>query len=93
MSQEEIKKFMKEKRLVIGTNLTMDKLRKGALDKIFVSSNCNENTFETLKAYTKVSGVKLETLKANSSELGTLCKKQFSIAVLGVLKANDANKV
>ena len=93
MSQEEIKKFMKEKKLVIGTKQTLEKLRKGALDQVFVSGNCPEKTLDTLKAYTKVAGVKLEKLKANSSELGTLCKKQFSIAVLGVLKINDAHKV
>lgn len=87
MSQAEIKKFMKEKRLVIGTNQTMDKLRRGGIEKVFISSNCPEETLGDLETYTKMSGIKLEKLKINSIDLGTLCKKQFNIAVLGVLKA------
>ena len=87
MSQTEIKKFMKEERLVIGANQTMNKLRKAELEKVFVSSNCPERTMDDLKTYTKMSGAKLERLKVNSIDLGTLCKKQFSIAVLGVLKS------
>jgi ribosomal protein L30E len=87
MSQAEIKKFMKEKRLVIGTNQTMDKLRKGSIEKVFTSSNCPERTLDDLEKQAKMSGAKLEKLKINSIDLATLCKKQFSIAVLGVLKA------
>lgn len=86
MSQAEIKKFMKEKRLVIGTNQTMDKLRRGGIEKVFISSNCPEGVVDDLETYTKMSGIKLEKLKVNSIDLGTICKKQFNIAVLGVLK-------
>jgi len=86
MSQAEIKKFMKEKRLVIGTNQTMDKLRKDKIEKIFTSRNCPEEILNDLETYSKMSGIKLEKLKVNSIDLGTICKKQFNIAVLGVLK-------
>lgn len=87
MSQAEIKKFIKEKKLVIGTNQTMNKLRQGSVDKVFVSRNCPEKTINDLEKYARMSKAKLEKLELNSKDLGTLCKKQFSIAVLGVLKA------
>lgn len=93
MLQAEIKKFMKEKRLVIGSNQTMDRLRRGKIEKVFISSNCPKETLDDLETYTKICGVKLEKLKINSIDLGTLCKKQFNIAVLGVVKANEGHKV
>lgn len=93
MPQLEIKKFVKEKRLVIGINQTMNKLRKGVIEKVFISNNCPQEIIDDLENYTEISGVKLEKLKINSTDLGTLCKKQFNISVLGVLKADDAHKV
>jgi len=83
---EEIKKLLKTKKLVIGTKSCIDKIKKGKLEKIFVSSNCPKTVKEDIMYYAKLSQTKIENLNSTNEELGIICKKPFSISVLGVSK-------
>ena len=83
----DIKKLLKEKNVVIGTERTIKNLKLGKVEKLIISSNCAEKTAEDISYYAGLS--KAETIKVNYSneELGVICKKPFSISVLSVLKS------
>lgn len=86
ITSSEIKKLVKTKNLVIGTEKTIKNLKLGKVEKVIVSSNCPEKVFEDLSYYSKLS--KAETIRISypNEELGVICKKPFSISVLSILK-------
>ena len=84
---EDIKKELKEKKILIGTDRVVKNLVTGKLDKIYLSSNCSDDVKKEIKHYSKLNNTKVIQLKLPNDELGAVCKKPFSISVLGVLKA------
>lgn len=82
----DIKKHLKDNKLVIGTKQTIKKLRLGKLQRVFLSSNCPEAVKKEISRYCEMSECKAEQLKIPNTELGVLCRKQFPVSVLGLLK-------
>ena len=82
----EIKKSLKEGKMIIGTERTMKGLRQGKLEKVYLSSNCSEDVKNDIKHYSQLSNVNVVELSQPNEELGVICKKTFSISVLGQLK-------
>ena len=81
MPIEEIKKNLKTKKTVLGTELTIKQLKQGNLSKVFVSSNCPERVKKDLEHYSKVSKVPVEQLALPNSGTGnSLQKTLFSIS-------------
>ena len=85
-SSTEIKKLIKAKNVVIGTEKTIKSLKLGKVDKVILSSNCAENTVKDIDYYADLS--KAETIRVSypNDELGVICKKPFSVSVLSILK-------
>nr|AIF00801.1 ribosomal protein L30e (RP-L30e, RPL30) [uncultured marine group II/III euryarchaeote KM3_139_C07] len=83
---KEIKQLLKTKKLVFGTEQTIKNLKQNKLEKFFISSNCNQETKEDLQHYSKISKIEATPLQNSNKDIGILCKKPFSISVLGVLK-------
>mgnify|MGYP001568096991 CR=1 FL=1 len=81
MSLADLKKGLKEDKLIIGTERTLKLLRTGKINEIFISSNCKQEVKEDIKHYAKLANVKVTDLKETNEELGLLCKKPFSISV------------
>ncbi|MBT3406587.1 50S ribosomal protein L30 [Candidatus Woesearchaeota archaeon] len=81
---EEIKKLSREDGFFIGTDQTAKYLRVGKVKKVYVASNCKEETKVDLEHYAKLANVELIQLDENNEELGVLCKKPFRISVLGL---------
>ena len=61
-------------------------LRQGKISKVFIASNCGEDIKSTLEHYTNISKGTLVSLKYPNDELGMICRKTFSISVLGVVR-------
>lgn len=80
----EIKKGIKEKKVVIGTEQAIKQLKLGKLQKVFLTSNCPQSVRKDIAHYSKLSSCKTEVLSVPNDELGVVCKKQFSISVLGI---------
>ncbi|MEK6907417.1 MAG: 50S ribosomal protein L30e [Nanoarchaeota archaeon] len=80
---EELKKLIKENKIIIGTNSVMKNLKLGKLKGIYLASNCPKYAKEDIQHYAKLNNVKINELKENNEELGVVCKKPFSISVLG----------
>lgn len=82
----DLKKLVAQDKLVIGTERTFKLLRDKGVKHVYCSSNCSPNTVERVKHLSGLSGISVEQLDKSSSELGTICRKPFSIAVIGVLE-------
>jgi len=86
ITSTEIKKLIKAKDLIIGTERTIKNLKLGKVEKVIISSNCTENVINDLRYYAGLS--KTETIRVNypNDELGVICKKPFFISVLSIMK-------
>ena len=49
MSLDLLKKILKEKKVVFGTDRTIKKLKRGVCQKVFLSSNCPKETEEDIR--------------------------------------------
>ncbi|MEM4267404.1 MAG: ribosomal L7Ae/L30e/S12e/Gadd45 family protein [Candidatus Woesearchaeota archaeon] len=85
-SQEELKKLLKTDKLVIGTKKCLSELKAGKLAKVLLAVNCIPSLVKDFEYYAKIEGTEIETLDYPNTELGALCKKPFSISVIGVRK-------
>jgi len=86
MTISEIKSNLKSKRLVLGTNTTLKQLKLGNISKVFMSSNCPEKMKKDIGYYCSLSSSSVENLKIPNEELGIICKKPFSVSIVGLLK-------
>ncbi len=82
----EIKKGMKDKKLVIGTGKAIKSMKLGKLVKILLSSNCPTEVRADIASQSKACSCEVVELGIPNDELGVICKKQFSVSVLGMLK-------
>jgi len=85
---EEIK-FLKVRvqagKAIIGTDRVLKSLKAKNLQKIFLASNCPTKIKEDIVHYANLANVPVTELEQNNEELGTLCKKNFFISVLGIV--------
>lgn len=82
----EIRKLIKEDKLIVGTDKTLKALKLGKLEKVFISLNCPSEVKATIKHYSKISKTTISQLKYPNDELGIVCKKPYSISILGLSK-------
>ncbi len=83
---EELKRLLKAGQVIIGTERVIKGLRAKKVQKVFLASNCMKETAGQIDHYSGLSGAKVVRLKYPNDELGTLCRKQFSISVLGSVR-------
>lgn len=87
LTSTQIKKIVKEDKVVIGSERTLKNLKLGKISKVLISSNCPARVEKSIMHYSALSGAEAVKLKYANEELGVICKKPFSISMLGVLKA------
>jgi ribosomal protein L30E len=85
-SLSDIKKEIKSKKTAIGTNSVLKNLKLKNIEKIYIASNCSDKARKDIEKYSKIMNVPLVFLKQPNDELGIVCKKQYSISMLGILK-------
>ena len=86
MPLDEIKANLKGSRLILGTDRTIKNLKSGKISKVFLSGNCSERVRSDIGYYGKIGSCPVEMLDVPNEELGLLCKKPFSVSVVGLLK-------
>ncbi len=82
MKKIDFKKLLKEKNVIIGTKRTIKAIKQGRVTKVFLASNCPEDTRKIIEYYSKIGKIEVNHLKMTGEEIGMACKKKFSIAVL-----------
>ena len=85
-NSSEIKKILKAGGVILGTQRTLKSLKVGSVKKVLMSSNCPASVEKAIMHYSALSGSESEKLKYTNDDLGVICKKPFSISVLGILK-------
>ena len=75
---DELKKALKEKKLIFGAERTLKNLKFGKCKKVFLSSNCSPKVREEIKSF----GVEVIELSEPNTEIALLCKRPHSISVL-----------
>lgn len=81
----EIRKLLGSDRLIIGTDRVLKSARKGDAARIILANNAPETLRRELARYKELGAAfELEEAGMPNNELGTLCKKPFSIAVIAI---------
>lgn len=83
---DEIKKLLGSDKLIIGKEETMKALRSGTLKKMFLASNVDPKLLRDIEYYRNMSDVEIINVQLTNEDIGSLCRKPFSISTLGVLK-------
>jgi len=81
---DEIRKRLEQGTVTIGTKTTLNNLKLGKLEKIFVTKNCQKDVKDEIKHTAEATEV--VELDMINSQLGIFCKKPFSISVIGFLR-------
>ncbi|MFC1775058.1 ribosomal L7Ae/L30e/S12e/Gadd45 family protein [Nanoarchaeota archaeon] len=80
----EIQKLLKANALMLGTDVVMKGIKKGVIKKVFLAKNCNEVTVRELEDLKAISEFEIVQTDITNKELGLICRKPFSISVIGV---------
>lgn len=86
MYEEEIRKLLTSNKFLIGEDEVLKSARKGNLSKVYHASNSNKAVLADLQRYGKMAGFEVLNTNVPNDELGTVCKKPFSISTIGILK-------
>lgn len=81
-----IRKLVGTKNLIMGADRTIKALKLSKIENVFLASNCSQKVEEDIKYYCKLSKAKVSKLKYPNDELGIVCKKPFSVSVIGIVK-------
>ncbi|MBI4739387.1 ribosomal L7Ae/L30e/S12e/Gadd45 family protein [Candidatus Woesearchaeota archaeon] len=82
----EIKKLLKNDKLVIGKEETVKGLKRSEVEKVFFTQNCDKTVRGDIVYYAQLSSVPVIELATSNTELGQVCKKPYAISVLAVRK-------
>jgi large subunit ribosomal protein L30e len=82
----ELKKLIRDGKTVVGTDVVLKKLKAGLITKVYVASNVAAPTMKELSYLQSLAGFDVENTGLTNEDLGVLCKKPFSISVIGVVK-------
>ena len=80
--KKEIKQALDKGKLIIGTEETFKAIRRNLLVKVFISENCSCG--DDIKHLCNINNIDVIELSYSNEELGAICKKPFSISVLGM---------
>jgi large subunit ribosomal protein L30e len=81
---DELRNALNEKKVIIGSKQTMKHLKLKNVKLVIVANNCPENIKKDIDYYSKLTGIKVEKFDGTAKQLGVLCGKPFSIAVLAI---------
>lgn len=82
----EIRNLHEKKQLIIGEDVTLKAVKTGRVSKILLASNAASTVKEDMSYYGTISGIEVVNLDQPNEELGAICRKPFSISVIGVRK-------
>ena len=81
-----LKQDIQTDKVTLGGERAIKDLKRGVLVRVYLANNCSEEIEADIKAYAQLSDVEVVPLQYPNDELGTLCKKPFSVSVVSVKK-------
>ncbi len=82
MSLTELKRALKEEKLVYGTDATIKNIKRGITKAVFIAINCSPTTQAHIKHYNTMHAFTIYKLEEPSDELALICKKKFNVSLL-----------
>jgi len=76
-----LKDDIKKKTPIVGLNNVLKHVRSKEISRVYISSNCPEKI--KIRTNCKSYNVEVIEMEENNKEVGVICKKPFSISVLG----------
>jgi len=83
--EEEITSALKAKKIVLGLNGTMSKLKSSSPKTVIIAKNIPEKERKDIEYNSKIFKVKLEIFEGTSKELGVICGKPFPVSALAIM--------
>ncbi|MBI4441031.1 ribosomal L7Ae/L30e/S12e/Gadd45 family protein [Candidatus Woesearchaeota archaeon] len=80
----DIKKALEDKKIIIGTERTIKALKEGHVRTVYVTKNCPNQVKNDIAYYGKLAAADIIQLEQPNDELGALCRKPFSVSVVGI---------
>ncbi len=84
--EKAIKNAVEANKAVLGSDETLRALMAGELSLVVMASNCPQELAERIGHYAPLSGTEAHKFSLASKELGSICRKPFSVAVFGIRK-------
>lgn len=81
----------KENKLLIGAGNVIKGLKSGQINEIILTPNCLELYAKQIHELASMSNTTINMAEMTNRELGSVCKKPFSISVVGIKKTNGSN--
>lgn len=78
----EIRKLLGTDKIVLGTDKVLKSVRAGDVSKVILASNAPAALRKELERYKPIGGFELVDAGITNDELGTTCKKPFSVAAI-----------
>lgn len=85
VNKTELRKLLTDDKLVYGSDRVLKSVRSGQVKRVFLASNAPSQVRGALTRYQPLGGFTIEETDLTNDELGTACKKPFSIAALALL--------
>jgi ribosomal protein L30E len=82
----ELKLAIEAQKVIVGKDRVLKALRGEGLKKVFISKNLPQETLEDLEHYCSLANVTIVPLNFDNEEFGVLAKKNFLVAMIGVLE-------
>ena len=81
---EEIRKAIAGNKQIIGTSVTLKRLKANKIEKIFITKTIAKESLSDIQHYAGILNIPVEKLDMSNEELGILCKKPFRINVFSI---------
>lgn len=88
--EAEIRNVLRTGKVVLGARRTLKLAKLGKLRAIIMASAAPPEIKSDVRYYAKLSGIPVFEYRGTSIELGALCGKPFSVAVIGVIDPGES---
>lgn len=86
MKTEEIRKLLENGKLTLGRNETVRALEAGNATQVLKASNAPAGEVDAINDYARMAEAEVVELAMRNDQLGTACRKPFSISFIAVTK-------
>ncbi len=81
-----LKKALQEGKAILGTERVEKALNAKTLAGVYLAKNCPADVEESLRHYASLANIPVVSLELDNEELGVFCKKNFFVAVAGIMQ-------
>jgi ribosomal protein L30E len=84
MNTQDIRKLQEQDKLIIGFNNVRQAVQENKTSQVLIASNAEVSRSERMNQYCSLSDISAENVDLSNQQLGTACRKPFSISFLAV---------